>query len=303
MNQLRQLRLASAVGTTSLAFVLAATSVRAAIVAYEDFESYADGSTFIGGTGGTGWAQPWIGNTTTGTPVQLASSGKIAGYGKSLELGGTADNRGIGVRQFPAQTGDVYIGMVLQTTNGWDADFWQIYVNNTYATADSTTPSFAAGLFNEATTNPYFVRKGSATAGVGSTNKSTVSHTSVNNDIHTFVAKFSKSTGLAADLYDQASLWIDQPTEGTPTAVLGAADIGTAAPNSATISALHMRISSLEGTDRVYLDNITVATTFAEALAVPEPASAWLVFFAGITMAIGVGSSTRSSRRRHQWSA
>ena len=222
----REITFAASTRCFVLVVALVSRPAQAVVIAYEDFESYADGSTFIGGTGGTGWAQAWIGNTTTGTPVQLASSGKIAGYGKSLELGGTADNRGIGVRQFPAQTGDVYIGMVLQTTNGWDADFWQIYVNNTYATADSTTPSFAAGLFNEATTNPYFVRKGSATAGVGSTNKSTVSHTSVNNDIHTFVAKFSKSTGLAADLYDQASLWIDQPTEGTPTAVLGARTSG-----------------------------------------------------------------------------
>src|SRR5262245_24340470 len=105
---------------------------QAVVLAFDDFESYTDGSTVIGGTGGTGWAQPWIGNTTSGAPIAISSSSKITGYGKSLELGATADNRGIGVRQFPAQTGDVYIGLVLQTTNAWDGDFWQTYVNNTY---------------------------------------------------------------------------------------------------------------------------------------------------------------------------
>src|SRR4051812_48861749 len=122
MNQLRQLGLALAIGATSLAFVLAATSVQAAIIASDDFESYTDGSSIVNGTGGTGWTQPWIGNTGTGAPtVQNASSGKIAGYGKSLELGvgvNGADNRYIGERQFPGQTGDVYIGLILQTTNG-----------------------------------------------------------------------------------------------------------------------------------------------------------------------------------------
>src|SRR5262245_20841628 len=131
----------------------------AVVIADEDFESYTNASTVIGGTGGTGWAQPWIGNTTTGTPIAISSSGKIVGYGKALELGATADNRAIGVRQFPAQTGDVYIGMILQTTNNWETDFWQTYVNDTYTTTDGTAASFSAGLANVATTDPYFARK------------------------------------------------------------------------------------------------------------------------------------------------
>src|SRR6476661_8131218 len=122
------------------------SSARAVVIASDNFESYTDGTTIINGTGGSGWAQPWIGNTTTGTPITNASSGKITNYGKSLELGVTTanENRGIAVRQFPDQTGDVYVGMILQTTNGWDGDFWQIYVNNTYSTVDGTTPSFSA---------------------------------------------------------------------------------------------------------------------------------------------------------------
>ena len=29
-------------------------------------------------------------------------------------------------------------GMKMQTTNGWDGDFWQLYANDTYSTADGT---------------------------------------------------------------------------------------------------------------------------------------------------------------------
>jgi hypothetical protein len=275
----RRTQFATLIYFIGLSLVVAtATTTQAAIIAHEDFESYTDGSTVIGGTGGSGWSQPWIGNTTTATPLALASSGKIAGYGKSLELGVTtaAENRGIAVRQFPAQTGDFYIGMVLQTTNGWDGDFWQPYLNNSYLTTDTVNASFSLGLLNDTGMNRYFARKGGPAGNITTVN-STLQHTSVNNDIHTVIAKFSKSTGMASDLYDQVTLWVDQTTEGTPTAIVAAADVGTTALNASSLSVLHFRVSSLEATDRVYLDNLTVATSFAEALPVPEPASAWLL--------------------------
>jgi hypothetical protein len=271
MNQQRQLGTIAYIVGLTLSFALAATT-QAAIIAHDDFESYTDASTVIGGTGGSGWAQPWIGNTTTATPLALASSGKIAGYGKSLELGVTtaAENRGIAVRQFPTQTGDFYIGMVLQTTNGWDGDFWQPYLNNSYLTTDTVNASFSFGLLNDSPLNRYFARKGGP-AGNITTASSTLQHTSVSNDIHTVIAKFSKSTGMASDLYDQVTLWVDQTTEGTPTAAVAAADVGTTALNASSLSVLHFRVSSLESTDRVYLDSLTVATSFAEALPIPEP--------------------------------
>ncbi len=274
---------------TSLTFVGMA---RASLVAVDDFESYADNTTIINGTGGSGWSQPWIGNTTTGAPTANAASGKIAGHGQSLELGATADNRGIAVRQFPSQSGEVYIGMTLQTTNDWDGDFWQIYVNDTYATADSTTPAFSAGLLNDSPLNRYFVRKGPATA-AGSTNSSALQHTSASSNIHTLVMKLSKSTGMAADLYDEVTLWVDQLTEGSPTAVLGAADLGTTSLNSASLSTLHFRVSSLEATDRVYLDNLRVATTFAAAVGIPEPASAALLALGSMMAMFGRGLRNR----------
>jgi hypothetical protein len=249
------------------ACALAADKAHAIVIASDNFESYADGATVIGGGGGSGWTQSWIGNTTTGAPIAIASPGKIANYGKSLELGATSDNRAIGVRQFPEQTGDVYVGVVLQTTNGWDGDFWQLYLNKDYSSSDTANASFSAGLLNDTGLNRYFGRKGSATAGVGTTVNSTVSHTSVNNDVHRFVVKFSKSTGVATDLYDQVTLWVDQADDlATPTAHVSSASVGNAGLNSATLSALHFRVSSLESTDRVYLDNLRIATTYAEAI-------------------------------------
>ena len=262
----------TAIAAIAFTFGLNVSTARAIVIASDNFESYTDGSTIIAGTGGSGWAQPWIGNTTTGTPVTLASSGKIAGQGKSLELGVASanENRGIAVRQFPGQMGDLYIGMTLQTTNGWDGDFWQIYVNDTYSTVDGTTPSFSAGLLNDPIANRYFARKGPANAN-GSTSTTTFAHTSVNDDVHTFVVKLSKSTGVATDLYDQISLWIDKATEVTPDGTLGTSDAGTASLNTATVSTIHFRVSSLEPTDRVYLDNLKVATTYAELFQASTP--------------------------------
>jgi hypothetical protein len=246
------------------------TRARAVVLAHENFNSYNEGDPILNGAGGTGWTQPWIGGTAA-TPIRITTSGNIDASG-GLELGTTGDNRSLAVRQFPVQTGVVYAGFKFKTGD-WDGDFFQAYFNDVYSTMDTANPSFSGGLLNDPGQNRYFARKGSATAGIGTTNLSAFPHTP--NTVHTFVLKLSKSLGGATDSYDESTIWIDQSTEAMPTAFVDAASIGfstgTTPAIGATISTLHFR-SNLEATDRVYVDNITIATTFAEALNGPPTA-------------------------------
>jgi hypothetical protein len=253
---------------------IGSANANAAVLAHDNFESYTEAATVIGGNGGTGWTTAWAGNTTGGTPMTLTTSGNIAGLGRSLEMYLTtgAENRNVVQREFAPQTGTVYLGFTFKTGD-WEGDFLQVYGNNINTPLNNTTGqdnAFSFGILNDTTLNRYFARKGSATVGVGSSNTATLQHTG--NVVHTAVAKFSKSTGMAGDNYDQIALWIDQTTEGVATASLDeTATLGNAALGS-TLSVFHIRLSSQESTDRVYLDKLTVATTFAEALNGPPAA-------------------------------
>jgi hypothetical protein len=253
----------------------------AALIAQDDFESYTAGATVIGGNGGAGWSSAWAQNNTATLPTTLATQNAIsAAYGNSLELGYTGENRNVIQREFPAQTGAVYLGFVFKTTSDWASDFFQLYVNannttSTSATGGTQDNAFSAGILNEAA-NRYFVRKGSATAGVGSTNNDGNHNASAE---HLLVVKLSKSLGGAGDIYDQVALWVDQTTEGAPNASLGAADLGfssgTTPALGASLSVLHVRLSSLEAGDRAFLDNVSVGTTYADV--VPEPGSIFML--------------------------
>jgi hypothetical protein len=248
---------------------------KAALIAQDDFESYATGVTVIGGNGGSGWASAWAQNNTATLPTTLATQNAIGtAYGKSLELGYTGENRNVVQREFPPQTGSVYLGFVFKTTSDWASDFFQVYVNannttSTSATGGTQDSAFSSGILNEAA-NRCFVRKGSASAGVGSTSNDGTHNASVE---HTLVVKLSKSLGGVSDNYDEIGLWVDQTTEGAPNASLGASDLGfssgTTPALGATLSVIHVRLSSLEAGDRAYLDNVKMGTTYAEV--VPEP--------------------------------
>jgi hypothetical protein len=91
------------------------------------------------------------------------------------------------------------------------------------------------------------------------------------------VLKISKDSGLATDRYNRVELFLD-----------GTSIISRANPNlmiEATMSVLHFRLSSLEAADRVYIDDLRIATTYAEA--VPEPSGIALICF-GLTLGIVV---------------
>lgn len=78
---------------------------------------------------------------------------------------------------------------------------------------------------------------------------------------------------------DQATLWIDPVSEAS-TSVVGAD--GTA---SLTVSGFNLRQSNSSEDESVRVDNLVIATSFDEALVIPEPASVGLFIAGGLLVA------------------
>lgn len=249
----------------------------AATIAIDDFESYSL-STIIGqGTAADGWTEAWGGDASSGMPTADIVAGAIAGYGQSLELGLSAPgtgtqrrNNNMAVRSFTPQTGTVYIGFVVQTS-GWDTgDVFQLYANN--STSSSLNSSFSGGI-NAA---DYLIRKGGS-----ANNSNAASPAHANGTTNRLVIRFSKSTGLDGDNYDELALFVDQMAEGVPNVFRDSTTTDNAALGT-TISALHLRMADPEIGDWLHLDDLRIATTYAEA--VPEPTGVVLMLLGGASL-------------------
>jgi hypothetical protein len=144
-----------------------------------------------------------------------------------------------------------------------------MYVNNTVdtsATVTSRGDSLACGIDfappPDGDNGAYFVRKG------GDQTPTAFLHS--NDTVHRMVMKLSSSGGgFPAPVYDQVALFVDRETEGTPDAYRGESEITN--PTFDTISVLHVRLWGFELDDRVFLDDLRIATTYAEALPTLPP--------------------------------
>jgi len=258
-----------------IAMVLGAqTHVEAALIAYENFESYTAGNDISGGSGGTGWTAGWeaVGDAGDAT----VQSGVIAGFGKSLRITDNAGTDPIARRAFPVQTGTVYLGLLLTTTSLLDDEFFQMYLTDA---GGVNVNGGSMGIRNNPG-NPLFVRSD----GVAGTTNSSIQ----GDDGSTFqlVLKITK-TGVGHALnYTQSDLYVDQGTEGTPDATMAGTD---STVDDVLRFALRTHLFDLNS-DYAYLDEIRVATTYAEALAIPEPATMGL-------MAVGAVALLRRRRR------
>ena len=229
--------------------LLPAAPARAALIAYDTFEDYTAGSALNGQSGGTGWVGAWAAHATQVT----VQSAVISNYGKSVRITTTGDNSNIMERQFPAQTDTVYLGLLLRTTGGWDSgDFLLFYLNHLTGASDTTGVS---GGIRNTTNSPYFVR----VDGTGfNSNSTTAFH--LDGPLYPAVLKVSKTGG--STYYNTSEIFIGGATEAIAEATL------TAAPTSGTSTSLsyfHFRTYSIESGQNIYLDEVRIATTFAEA--------------------------------------
>jgi len=239
--------------SVSALFFLAVNSASATLIAYDDFESYTAGNDLNGGSGGTGWGSN---NWTGGAGDVTVESGKIPGYGKSMQItdaGSTGKiiSRALGT----SQTGTVYVGMLFRVENLDNDDFVQFYTNN--GGADNEGASMGA---RNNPNNPLFVRVSGITDN-SSTN-------AVNDVTFQLVMKIEKTGITHASNYDHAELFIDRATESTLDANINANS------TTATLSAFNVRTHSFDaGADAVFVDELRIATTFSEAANLPAAPS------------------------------
>jgi hypothetical protein len=187
---------------------------------------------------------------------------------------------------FDPQTGTVYIGFVVQTS-GFDStnDFFQMYLNatsNTSGTGGSQSTSLSGGidysLVVSGANGAYFARKAGA-------DQVPTTFNATDGTVHQMVLRISKSGGNGGN-FDELAVFIDQ-SSGTPDVALGGADPDNLTAGSlSSLSLFHVRLSALDSGDRVYLDNLQIATTYAEA--VPEPTSMISVLIGTAVLAGGV---------------
>jgi hypothetical protein len=266
------------------------TKADAAIIASEDFESYAAGSSPIGGTGGTGWTGAW-GLTSPAPTSNQVLTNVFLNQGQGLEIKAlSSSTNNILFRTFPSQSTDFYVGLTMRSAsaaaNG--NDFLHYYFNNT--TASSVNNGYGGGTLRVAAGGPgnYFLRKGDNTeSATGDSEDSGVQHTYGADTL--MVMKFSKTSGLATDPYDKIEMWVNQPTAGSPI-VLASGTNGNQAFTE--INTFHLRYTPLNAEGTLNLDSIVVATTYEEAVRlslVPEPTS--VVF---LLLGLTVTSALRS---------
>lgn len=261
------------------ALIFATTPVGADLIAFEDFESYAPATDISGGAGGIGWTANWTGVAGDAT----VQSGVIDGYGKSLCITDSGGTDPIVKREFTATSGTVYLGLLLKSTALANDEFFQTYL--TSATGNNTTGA-STGLRNNAD-NPLFARIRDYSSNGATHNSSISGDDGVTRQL---VLKVTKTGAYGAD-YDQSELFIDQLTEGAPDATTALAG----GPKDSLVSSFvrfGIRTHQLDlDADFIYVDEIRIATTYSEALAVPEPCTFAL-------MAVGLSGLQASGRRR-----
>ncbi|MFW6163026.1 MAG: hypothetical protein ACODAJ_09670, partial [Planctomycetota bacterium] len=237
-----------------VAVALAAPQARAGLIAADDFDAYTPG-TPLDGAGGTsgGWTSPWAAD-----PADVSvQSGVIPDFARSVQIDTTGNNANIAHRGFAPQAGTVYAGLLLRTTGGWSSDdFLQFYLDES-STGDPNNLGVSGGVKNESA-SPYFAR----IDGSGNTDLST---TAFHDDGQTqqVVLKFSKTGG--GD-YDRTDIFVNRPDESTADASRTTGSSGVS-----SLSEFHVRTYGIDPSDLILLDELRIATTYGEALAItPE---------------------------------
>lgn len=254
-------------------------SASADLIASDDFESYSLGDIVGQGAAGNGWLGAYGGDAGS-QEIHEVVNGALVGLGQSLAVGrgsgtGTWTRNSVVLREFNSQVGDkLYVGFLVQpdlTTDGTTNDFMQIYLNNLSGTATQGT-SYSGGIEDSS----FFARKGGEDQVYGTA-------TATSGTLYQVVLAFSKSVSGADENFDSVAIYVNQPTETSPDVSLGPGDAGTV--DLPSMSYFHVRLSGLEGGDRFYIDNLRIATTYAEAI--PEP-SCMVLASVGVILGIAV---------------
>ncbi len=280
----------------SLTLVLGlGTMAEAGLIAYDGFEDYVVPTAAAGLNQGTGWAAPWDvslklddENQPIGT-VQVAShslsAGGVSGGNNALQLDGTTGAARAVSRQFPRQTGDVYISFLVQAQNFSGDELINIYASDTVPTTGDEVNQIGVGLLN-ASGNPIMVRVGQswrvgATAGQPIPSQTVTSINGAQDPPQTFliVARLFKS----GDFYKNGHLWVFDANDTLPATMPAPMAQAYDAPQDNTgIQYLSVRTHALTAGETLLLDEIRIGTEWNAV--VPEPTSLALMGLGGLML-------------------
>ncbi|AHF93449.1 hypothetical protein OPIT5_27875 [Opitutaceae bacterium TAV5] len=260
---------------TSLAALLPllVTHAGATIVATDSF-SYTANSALNGASGGTGWTAAWT----------ASSAASVADGSARFGVGSTAPNGNeIAYRTFDAQSGDeLYVSFTITATGHEGNDFFALWLDQASSTGGGTDTHSGSRLNVGMSSGALFARP--TTGGTNTIAGSSV----IDGTSYHIVVRYSKGVGLS--VFNTATLWIN-PTSSSDTPI-GAI---SSASGLASISAVGFRGVSNEATDRYFVDDLVIGTTWADVAPIPEPRS--VALGAGF-VALAVLMLNRTLRRR-----
>lgn len=269
-----------------------AATTRAALLAYDDFETYAATDDVAGNNGGSGWAGAWAGQTAPKVEAGgLDYSGgavSVPGGANNVLLDNT-NNAGLLTRQLSAATAaatEVWFSLTVNpsTTSG---DFLYFYLTNAVPTTNPFLNSGGIGLFGGTT---YGAR---AHAGTSSASTTVNNSTAPSESTVFLVGRFFNSAtfNTANGNLDTIELFVNPTSQS-----LGAPD-ATAQLDSGinSVSFFGVRTSALDSGDAPRFDEVRIGTSADDVvpIAVPEPAAVGMAGIAGASAMLG-----RRRRRR-----
>jgi len=272
MNR-RLVVLAAAVAVSSVV-----STTRAATVASDNFESYPTGGV-TGQNGGTGFTSAYVSDNTAAVNVAAESlsysGGPVSSSGGSKDLQVSAAGTNLGAsgvdngtlgRTYAAQAGTVYFSLLLRTNATANNEFFQVGLAN----STGGEPALSIGASGaSAAAFDFFVRS----PGGSQTTSTTVMNP---NQTYFLVGKASKVSGSTT--YNQIDLFVNPSTATEPaTATVSRTGDSTLA----SLSTLNVRTARFTAGDIFSVDNVTIGTTYADVVPVPEPAAAGLFALAG----------------------
>ena len=269
-------------------------TANAALIAYEGFEDNTVGQVLDGnGNGGSGWVNDWnilnarASEVTVQSNTMSYAAGAIEIDGGARMLRYTASEgsiQAIGGRNFPTQTGTIYMSFLMQASANDNAsardDFYQFGLTNSTYTGTGA-PDINSPVSAMDRNGTIQLRSGTSTS-IDSTIDTGVGNTF-------FLVLRAEKTD-ASSTYNDLTLYInpDNAIEGLNTNITTTIDSGLDLSGNAAIA---IRKAFLETGDTYLLDEIRIGSTFADVITlVPEPATFCLA-------AVGLGGLRRRRKR------
>jgi hypothetical protein len=264
-------------GMAAVALLAAGTPALGSIVASDSFSYDPVNSSLTGKNGGTGWGGPWssIASALIVDPAVDLTANGINGGNRALQLTVNDSNAAYRSLASPFSGAELLVSYLFRVDAGVinSNDFLALWLDTITSGQHSGNRPNIGLRGNSGTGNPnnpdYFVR-----FNIGGEDYSATQAT-VGETVQV-VGRLQK-TGVSTT-FNEIDLWINpSPTSlATPDASV------TVGPSLggylSSFSAVGLRTASLDGNDRLLLDELVLATTFSDVVrsdvaAIPEPAA------------------------------